>query len=449
VPLCYTKVIEVRQMKTKTITIITTAAFMFFLSMPVMAQDKEWTLTDCIDYALRENISVRKADLSTNIGQISLQQAKDNRLPNLNSSIGHNYSWDQSNSDTISTSTSFGINSGVTLYNGLELRNNIKKAEINYEALKYNSLETKESISLSLLNAYLQVLYAEEQVATCQEQVTSTTEELRLASERQKLGGISISDYLQVKAQLASQKQTLASAVNTLEIDKVTLMQLMELPISDSFTIARPDLNSIIAVAKAETAEDVYSTALEVKPEVKSAALSTEESEVNLKLAKSGYYPSISMSAGISTGLSGINKIIVTGPLKDRLSSTLGVTASIPIFSKWSNRSSVSTAKVNIAMAQLEEINVKNQLRKKIEQACLDARSAAIEYEATLESYESAKESYNVASEKFNGGSMNSVDFLSVKTTLIQAESSLLQAKYQLVFSDKIIDFYKGIPLSL
>jgi len=155
------------------------------------------------------------------------------------------------------------------------------------------------------------------------------------------------------------------------------------------------------------------------------------------------------MSAGINTGLSGIDKIIVTGPLKDRLSSSVGITASIPIFSKWSNKSNVSSAKANITLALLNEINVKNQLRKEIEQACIDARSAAIEYEASQFSYESAKESYNVAAEKYKQGFMNSIDFLLVKTTLISAESNLLQSKYQLVFSSKIIDFYKGIPLSL
>jgi outer membrane protein len=436
-------------MKTKTFKLIGTAALMLLTFIPAMAQEKEWTLTDCIDYALRENISVRKADLNVTIGEISLQQAKDNRLPNLNSSIGHDFSWNKSNSDTVKTSTSFGLSSGVTLFNGFELKNNIKKAEVNYEALKYNSLETKESISLSLLNAYLQVLYAEEKVATSQEQVNSTTEELRLAGERQKLGAIAPSDYLVVKAQLASLKQSLATATSTLEINKVTLMQYMELPITDTFKIARPDLEQIIAVAKEQSAADVYNTALEVKPEVKGAALSTEESQINLNLAKAGYYPSISMSAGISTGLSGINKIIVTGPLRDNIASSVGLTASIPIFSKWANRSNVSTAKANILMAQLDEQNVKNQLRKEIEQACVDARSAVIEYEASQESYASAKESYNVALEKFNQGLMNSVDFLSVKTSLIQAESSLLQSKYQLVFDEKIIDFYKGTPLSL
>jgi len=439
------------QMKTKTMKIILAVVSVMLMSMPAMAQVKEWTLTDCIDYALRENITVRKADLSTTIGQISLQQAKNNRLPGVSGSIGQNYSRRHSESDSIdfNTSTSFGLNSGVTLFSGFELKNNIKKAEINYEALKYSSQETKENISLSLLNAYLQVLYAEEKVSSSEEQVKSTAEELVLAEARYSLGGIANSDYLTVKAQLASQKQALAVAKSTLEINRVTLMQLMELPITDTFRIARPNLEQIIAVAKEQSAADIYATALEIKPQVKGAALSTEESLVNLNLAKAGYYPTISMSAGISTGLSGINKIMVTGPLSDNLSGTVGITASIPIFSRWSNKSSVSTARANITMAQLDEQNVKNTLRKEIEQACVDVRSAVIEYEAALESYESAKESYNVASGKFTNNMLNSVDLLTAKTALIQAESNLLQTKYQLVFDEKIIDFYKGIPLSL
>jgi outer membrane protein len=437
------------QMKTKTIKKIGAVMSVMLFTLPAVAQVKEWTLTDCIDYALRENITVKKADLSTTIGAISLQQAKNNKLPGVSSSIGQDFSWNHSASGDVKTSTSFGINSGVTLFSGFELKNNIRKQEINYEALKYSSQQTKESISLSLLNAYLQVLYAEEKVSTSEEQVNSTAEELRYAEARYKLGGIANSDYLEVKAQMASQKQTLAVAKSTLEINRVTLMQLMELPITDTFRIARPNLEQIIAVAKEQSAEDVYTTALEVKPEIKGAALSTQESQINLNLAKAGYYPSISMSAGINTGLSGTNRIIPAGSLTDKLSSSVGITASIPIFSRWANRSNVSTAKANITMAQLDEQNVKNSLRKEIEQACVDARSAAIEYEAALDAYESAKESYNVASAKFSNNMINSIDLLSVKTTLIQAESNLLQAKYQLVFNEKIIDFYKGTPLSL
>jgi len=436
-------------MKTKTITYVAIAALWLLMPVALMAQEKVWTLTDCINYALQENISVRKADVNTNIGQINLEQAKYNRLPNLSSSIGQNYSWQHSNSDTANTSTSLSLNSGITLFNGFELRNNIKKAEINYEALKYDSEQTKESVSLSLLSAYLEVLFAQENITTCENQVNATAQELDLAGERLRLGAIATSDFLQVKAQLASEKQTLAGAINNLAISKVTLMQLMELPITDSFTITNPNLDSLINIVIAPAAADVYQIALGVKPEVKSAFLATEESQVNLALAKGGYYPSISMNAGISTGLSGYDKIIVTGPLTDRLSTSVGITASIPIFSKWANKSSVSTAKANIAIAQLNEINVKNQLRKSIEQACLDASSAYIEYDAAVLSYESADESYKVAAEKYKQGLMNSVDFLMVKNTMISAESNLLQAKYQLIFSNKIIDFYRGVPLSL
>ena len=436
-------------MKTITIKHFATAVACLLLPVAVMAQEKEWTLTDCISYALQENISVRKADVNTTIGQINLQQAKNDRLPNLNSSIGHNFSWEKANTDTVSTGTSLSLSSGVTLFNGFALKNNIKKAGINYEVLKYDSEQTKESVSLNLLSAYLEVLYAEENVITCQNQVAATTLELELARERQSLGAIATSDYLQVKAQLAADKQNLASAINSLAINKVTLMQLMELPITDTFTIARPDLDSLIGTVMAPSAADVYSMALEMKPQIKSAALSTEASQVNLALAKGGYYPTLSMNAGISTGVSGYDKIIVTGPLIDRLSTSVGLTLSIPIFSKWSNRSSVSAAKADIVMAQLNETDVKNQLRKSIEQACLDASSAAIEYQAAQLSYESAIESYNVAAEKYKQGLMNSVDFLSVKSTRISAESNLLQTKYQLVFSNKIIDFYRGIPLTL
>lgn len=437
---------------------IITAAFICLLALPVMqAQQKVWTLSECIDYALNENIQVRKAGVSTSVGEITLRQALDDRWPDLSASAHESFGWQKATNEVTGTtslngsnSTSLSLSSGVTLFSGFQVQNNIKKAEISYQSLQYETEVTKESVSLNILNAYLQVLYAEEQVTNSKNQAEATRGELALAAERLRLGAIANSDYLQVKTQLASEELTLANAVSNLAMANVTLMQLMELPVDEGFTIANPNIDAIISTPTTEDAAAVYETALQVKPEVKSASLVREGSQIDLEIAKAGYWPTISLSGGISTNYLSAAEAVTTGSqLTSNFTPSVGLSASIPIFRNNQTKSSVAKAKAAITNAGLDELNTRNQLRKEIEQACLDARYASTNFEAAMRQHEAALESYNVAEEKFSLGAMNSVDFLLQKTSLTTAESNLLQAKYQLLYSYKIIDFYKGIPLSL
>lgn len=422
------------------------------IAFPLSAQQKQWTLAECIDYALKRNIQVRKAEVSVSVGEISLQQAKDDRWPSLSASLGENLGWQQVTGTDGETSfdgsarTSASLNSGVTLFSGFQTRNQIRQAELNFESLQYSTAETRENVCLNIMNAYLQVLYAEEQVVNSRNQADATSEELALAKERYGLGAIANSDYLQVKTQLASEELTLANAVNNLKMAKVTLMQLMEYPVDESFEIARPDMDVIISTIPAADAATVYEEALQVKPRIKNAEINRESSEVDLDLAKGGFYPSVSMNAGLSTGFTQAAEM--GSQLKSGFSPSVGLSVSIPIFRNNQNKSSVARSKYGITTAELDELNTKNQLRKEVEQAVLDAQSAVISYEAAVKQHDASLESYNVAEEKFKLGAMNSIDFLIQKTNLTTAESKLLQAKYELVYSHKIIDFYRGVPLS-
>jgi outer membrane protein len=441
------------KMKRMRIKELLTAAVIILAGLPASAQQKQWTLTECIDHALNENIQVRKADVSAGVGEINLQQAKDNRWPDLSASAGENMGWKQivDNAGTSiltgSSRVSLSAGSNVTLFNGFKVKNEIKLAELTYKGLQYTTEETKESVSLSIMNAYLQVLYAEELITNSRNQADATREELGLAQERLSLGAIANSDYLQVKTQLATEELTLSKAISTFEIARVTLMQLIELPADSAFEIARPDIDAIISTTPAAEAADVYSEALKVKPEIKYAEINKESAVIDLDLAKGGYYPSLSMNAGINTAFA--NAAFMGSEIKNNFASAVGLSLSVPIFSNNQNKSSVARAKAGMTSAELDDLNAKNQLRKEIEQACLDASSAVINYNAAVNQHEASLESYKVAEEKFKLGAMNSVDFLIQKTNLTSAESSLLQAKYELVFSYKIIDFYRGIPLSL
>jgi outer membrane protein len=420
------------------------------------AQQKVWSVDDCIQYALNQNIQVQKAQVSNGISEVNMNYAKSAWYPSLSGSVRQNFNWGNLvNTTTGSTvfqgsnGTNISVNSGVTVYNGSKIRNNIKKSETDYEADKYNTEIIKETVSLNVLNAYLQVLYSEELVNNSKNQITSTEEQLNLAGERLNLGAIANSDYLQVKSQLATEKQTLATAQSQLALNRITLMQLMELPETDEFSIEHPNLDSLIDLKKTPDPIEVYQIALGIKPEVKNAELNKKSSQIGVELAKANYYPNFTMNAGISTLYSSLKA--GSGyeyQFKNNIAPSIGITASVPIYLNKQVRTNVEIAKKNTNNAELDELNVKNQLRKAIEQACQDVVSSQIEYEASSQAYQAVKESFDVASEKYFQGIMNSVDFLIQKTSFISSESAFLQSKYRLIFSYKVLDFYAGKPLS-
>ena len=437
------------------------------LSIPagnlIKAQKKVWNLDDCIKYALEKNIQVQKALVSNSIYNQDVYLTKAARYPSLSGSVRQNFNWNNVSDNTTGATVFKGTNgvnvsasSGMTVYNGLKLRNSIIQSETNLEADKYNTEVIKETVSLNVLNAYLQVLFAEEQVKNDENQISSLTEQVNLAGERLKLGAIANSDYLQVKSQLATEKQTLATAQSQLAINRIALMQLMEYPISNDFQIEYPNLDSLINQKRTPDPVEVYQTALGIKPEVKNAELLKNSSQIGIDLAKAGHYPNISLNGGVSSSYSGYQTSFSTSykpgsfgsQLSRNISPSIGLSASIPIYLNRQIKTNVEIAKLNLNNAELNEFNTKDVLRKAIEQACQNVVSNQIEYEASLEAYNAVKESFDVASEKYTQGLMGSVDFLIQKTTFISTESSFLQAKYNLIFSYKVLDFYSGQPLS-
>ena len=428
------------------------------------AQTKVWSVDDCIQYALEKNIQVQQAKVSSSISNEYLLQAKASWHPYLNSSARQSYNWNNVVNSSTGTTTfkgTDGVNisasSAMTIYNGSKIRTNVKQTETNYEASQYNIEVIKETVSLNVLNAYLQVLYSEEQVKNDTDQIASLAEQLNLAGERLKLGAIANSDYLQVKSQLATERQTLATAQSQLAINRIALMQIMEFPITSGFQIQHPNLDSLVNQKRIPDPVEIYQTALGIKPEVKNAELTKKSTQFGIDLARANYYPSLSLNAGVSTSYSGYQTSYSTSyrpgttfgdQLKNNISPSIGLSASIPIYQNRQVKTAVEVANLNLNNAELNELNTKDVLRKAIEQACQNVVSNQIEYEASVEAYQAVKESYDVASEKYNQGIMSSVDYLIQKTTFITSQSTFLQSKYALIFSYKILDFYAGQPLS-
>jgi len=438
----------------RTIVVLGTLAL---AGMPAFAQ-QQWSLNDCINYALEQNISVKQAGLSTNKSEVYLQQTKSSRLPSLNASVNQNFTWVKPYDATTNTygaynpgdNQSLSLNTSVSLYNGGKINQQVRQQQLVLKSSVYDAETIKESVSVQVLKAYLQVLYAHESVANAKEQILVTESQLQLADERLKLGVVSQSDYLQIKSELASEKLTLANAQSDLDLARISLMQLMELPVNETFDISSPQLDSLLNQNIIPSASDIYNQALGFKPQIQSVLLNTESAKVEEKIAKSSYLPSLSLSAAVgSTYIDQQYGYGYIDQFNNKLSPSVGLSLSIPIFQKNQVKSSVSIARIGIDEARLQESDTKNQLRKEIEQACADVVNAQVEYQANVDKYAASTESYSVATEKFKVGMMNSVDYLYEKNTLIKSESSLSQSKYTLVFRYKILDFYKGIQLTL
>jgi outer membrane protein len=417
-------------------------------------QDSVWTLEKCISYALEKNIQVRKGELSNQRYQEYAGQAKALRYPSLNAAVSQNYNWSQGvnvgQTGYVGVNGSvINVNTGVTLFNASKLTNQIRQAELDIAGGLYSLETTKELISLNILDAFLQILYAEEQIKNSEKQIESTASQLNLASERLAMQVISQADYAQVKSQLASEKLTLANAQSQLAIAKVNLEQLMELPVTDGFNIAHPDFKEMVNQNRVPDVRSVYETALGIKPQIKNAEVNKEIAALDEKIAKAGYYPVLSASAGVGTTYSSQGSDPYVDQINKGVSPSIGLALSIPIYQKNQVKTSVAVAKIGYQDAELTEINTKNELRKSIEQACLDVSSAQVEYEASIENFQATSEAAALSDEKFRQGIINSVDYLVSKTNLIMAESELLQSKFNLIYSYKVLDFYAGVPLTL
>lgn len=431
-------------------------SLILLLAIGIQAQEKVWTLNECINYALSKNIDVQQASLSNRQNELALEQTRASRLPSVNASINQNFKLSRTQNTlgvygplTGSNGTSYALNSSVSVYNGGKINEQIKQSNLNLLSSQYYTETVKQSLELNVLDAFLQVLYAQESVNNAQKQIEATSNQLGLSKERLDLGDVSLSDYLQIKSELASEKLTLANAKSQLAIARLNLMQLMELPVTDDFALENPNLDQLLIQEENTTSSEVYQQALSLMPQIKQAELNTQSASLDSKIAKADLYPSVSLSAAIGSSSSFDGSYLYTEQLNNTFSPSVGLTVSIPIFQKKQVKTNISLAQISYQSAQLTEISTRNQLRKEVEQATVDVESAKQSYEASLEQYQSAQESSDVATEKFNLGLLNSVDYLFEKTNLITSESNLLQAKYNLIFSYKILDFYKGISITL
>lgn len=446
--------------------ILTTAA-----TLP--AQENPWSLEDCINYAMENNITIKQTELNTRYNQNVLDQSKTSRFPSLNASSNYSYSFGRALDQTTYeftdnqqiNSISVNVSSGVTLFNGFQKRNSIEQNRINLMASYEDVQKVKNDISLNIAAAYLQILFSQELLLVAQNQLEITSQQVDRTQKMVDAGKLARGSALEIQAQFASEELNVVNAENQLQLAYLNLQQMLDLQYDPGFQINIPDLpvpgDSMLLL----NVMDVYGTAQEIMPQIKSSEYNLEASMLDLDIAKGMRYPSLSLSGNYNTGFSDIReKIISTDPvtnipiygkypffeqINDNLSVGLGLGLNIPIFNGGQVNTAVSNARIGIENARLEVQNMKNNLYRDIQQAYADALAALKKFESTKKALISMEESFTYTEKKFEVGLVNTVDYNTSKNQLTMTQSDLLQAKYDFIFKTKILNFYKGEPITL
>ena len=436
------------------------------LSTGVLAQEKVWSLEDCVNYALENNIQVQQIELNQKLTEQDLKSSYYNTLPTVNASASHTYNFGQTidpftnqfaNSQV--RSNSFSIFSNFTIFNGFNNVNTIKRNQAQFESAKFDLEKMKNDISLNIANSYLTILFNEELLKNAENQLRVTQQQIDRIDKQVKAGALPEGALKDIEAQYASEELQLINAQNQLRVSKLNLAQLLRLESSESFEVSSPNLDNFQGVSELISPGALYLTALETMPEIKSAEYSLYAAEKSTDIARSAYYPTLTMNGSIGTGYSGANRRfnpstneIEEVPFSDQLeqneNKSIGFRLSIPIFNGLSGRINVQRAKLRASSASLDLENTKLQLRQNIESAHNDAVAALKRYKAAEKSVSALETSFSYTQERFNVGIINSFDFNNEKNRLNNAQSELLQAKYNYIFSTKVLDFYQGKAIS-
>ena len=435
---------------------------LFLMSQVIMAQVSTWTFQQCLDTALKRNISINQSRLTNELNKIALAQSKANRIPSASASVNEGLNFGKNINPTTNSyvfetynSTNFGIGSGLIIFNGLQNTRTIQQNSMSIEAGKYDIATIENTVTLNITTAYLQVLFAYEILSAAENQVASTLSQVDRTEKMVNAGKVPESNLFQIKAQYATDKLSIVTARSQLDLAKVTLMQLMEIPVIDSFEIEKPNFGEPSELIL-QSHQEIFRKALAIQPQITGASIRTNNALLGIKISEGARWPRLNLSGNVNSDYAGSSRSggsVNSGQqgffpqLWNNLGGSLGLGLSIPIYSNRSIKSNIDRATINAMSARLDEQNTKNQLRKSIEQAYTDLRSSMNKFFATKEQYNSSMVSYKNMETKYNVGMMTEIDYLVEKNNFIQAESKLIQSKYEYIFNSKILDFYQGNPI--
>lgn len=441
-------------MRKQYITFVTIAV----LSAGSAMAQKQWNLKQCIEYAIEHNLTIKQQEAAKDESAVDLNTAKWSRLPDLNGSASHSFNFgrslqmDNTYQQLNTQNTGLNLNTSIPLFTGMQIPNQIALSKLNLKAAVEDLNKAKEDISIQVTSAYLQVLFNEELAKVAHEQVALSEEMLKQKTAFFKVGKASEAELYEAKSRAAQDQLSAVQADNEYRLALLDLSQLLELPTPEGFDIVSPSIDEDKDFSILTSPADIYSEALLIKPSIKAAQYRVEGAQKSIRIAQSGYYPQLSLGAGIATSyynVSGRENGNFGAQLRDNFSQYIGLSLNIPIFNRFSTRNQVRKARIQQTTLNWQLEDAKKALYKEIQQAYYNAVNAESKFESSRTADEAAKASFNLMKEKYANGKATSTEFNEARTNWLKAVSDRIQAKYDYLFRSKILDFYKGVPLTL
>jgi outer membrane protein len=461
---------------------------MIGFSLNSIAQTK-LTLRQCIETGLKNNLEVWNSQVLLETDAITRNQAKLNMLPDLNGSANHNFNQGRSidpftNSPVTQnfSQSNFGLQSGIVLFNGLAYQNYVKQTKLAYEASKMDLQQVKDNLTINIILAYLQVLGSVDQLALARNQLDLAQKQVERLNVQDREGAIKPSDLSDLKGQYAGYKLSIATAENTLETAKGSLFQLLNIPFIKDLELERIAPEEFAAKYE-DTPDNIYQTALKQLALIKAVDLRQQSAAKAIKVQRGYLFPTLRFGGNVSTAYSSVamqntfvntsdvpsadyvtvgtdnipvirkqenftsSKINYNDQLNNNLYTSYGFSLNIPIFNAWLQRNRLKQAKINYKNREFVAKTTRTQLNQNVELAYVSMTTTSDRYKALLEQVNAYNESFNAAEIRFNEGVGNSIDYLTVKNLLDQANINLINAKYDYVLRMKVLDYYKGKAL--
>lgn len=433
-------------------TVLASVLLLIYLPAQGQEQAEPWTLQQCIEYARVHNIEVQTREVSKAVSDVELEQTRAQRFPTLNFSSSFGVSFQNATTyndfmeetDAASYSDNFGLNTGVTLYAGGKLSKTIQQKKLDNTASGYDVEQALFDIEISVIQAYLQILYANESYKIALLAADLSRSQVERGLEMRKAGSMSKGDLAQLQSQAAGDNYQVTQTKNALASAKLQLKQLLELDLEATFEVEFPDIDSLEVLNVIPDLASVYLTALDNLPQMKSSALSIESAQMGIEIAKASKMPTLTASASINTGTNSSAGTAYFEQLGSKISENVGLNLSIPIFSNKQVRTNITKAKLQSKSAELQDQSTRKQLLSTIESLHNDAVSAQSQYISANEQLQAAKISFEVVSEQFRAGLINTIELITGQNNYTSALSNQLQAKFQTVLAIKLLKLYQG-----
>ena len=426
-------------------------------SQSISAQPRQWTLRECCDYAVSHNISIKQQENQCRLQEIQLSNARNQRLPDLSGSVSQNFSFgrgltaDNTYSNTNTSSTSFSLGTSIPLFTGFQIPNQIKMNQLNLEAATADLEKAKNDIQMQVAQAYVQILYDMEIADVARRQVAIDSMQVVRLQAMVDNGKASGAQLSQQQATLANSRLTATQADNTKRLAILSLTQLLELPSPDGFAILPPEISAISGTGQVPSPDVIYADALGLKPEIAAQQLRLKATDHNIKIARAGYMPTLSLSGGMGSNYYTTSKFSsdpFSTQLKNNFSQYIGLNLSVPIFNRFQTRNSIRHAKIEQLNLQLTFDNTKKTLYKEIQQVYYNTLNAQQKEQSSAEAVRSSQDAFTLMQAKYENGKATITEFNEAKNTYLRAESDYVQARYELLYQRALIQFYRGRDLT-